>query len=335
MGPNPTISGNGAESGATVTVREGTTTVCSATAGSAGAWSCASTLAMGTHAITATQVDVAGNTSPASASVSFVVFDGGTQARLGNISARMQVLTGNDVLIGGFVIGGSTPKTVVVRARGPSLAAFGITSFLTNPQLQLVRSSDQATLATNDDWQSASNAADVTASGFAPSDSLEAAILVTLPPGAYTAIVSGMGNATGVGIVEVFEVDAPAVPLTNLSARGFAQGGADVMIAGFVIQGTSSQTVLVRARGPSLVPFGIMNPLPNPRLRLVRSSDQAEIHVNDDWRQASNQLAITASGYAPGHDLEAAVLVSLPPGAYTAVVDGGIGVAIVEVFRIN
>ena len=125
-------------------------------------------------------------------------------SRLVNISTRMQVLSGNEVVIGGFVVGGSSSKTVVVRARGPSLAPFGITNALANPQLQLVRSSDQQTVATNDDWRSAANEAAITASGFAPSDNLESAILATLPPGAYTAIVSGVGGTTGVGIVEVF-----------------------------------------------------------------------------------------------------------------------------------
>jgi hypothetical protein len=114
------------------------------------------------------------------------------------------VLTGNDVMIGGFVIQGSTPQTVVVRARGPSLAPFGIANALMNPTLQLVRSSDQSAVAANDDWGSASNAAAIAASGFAPSDARESAILVTLDPGAYTAIVSGVGGTTGVGIVEVF-----------------------------------------------------------------------------------------------------------------------------------
>jgi hypothetical protein len=121
-----------------------------------------------------------------------------------NISTRARVGTGDGVLIGGFVILGSTPQTVVVRARGPSLAPFGITNPLANPTLQLVRSSDQTTIATNNDWGSATNAAAVQASGFAPSNELESAILITLEPGAYTAIVAGANGGTGVGIVEVF-----------------------------------------------------------------------------------------------------------------------------------
>ena len=124
-----------------------------------------------------------------------------------NISTRGRVLTGNDVMIGGFVISGTGPQTVAIVATGPSLAAFGITSPLANPTLRLVRSSDQAVLATNDDWQSASNAADITAAGVAPSNALDSAILVTLPPGAYTAIVEGVGGGTGVAVIGVYRVN--------------------------------------------------------------------------------------------------------------------------------
>ncbi len=271
---------------------------------------------------------------PAFASRGMFVFPG-MVSRLGNISTRMRVLTGNDVMIGGFVISGGASKTVVIRARGPSLVPFGITNALANPVLQLVRSSDQATVAANDNWGSAANAAAITASGFAPSNALEAAILVTLPPGAYTAIVTGAGGGTGVGIVEVFEVDRPEAPLANISTRGQVLTGNDVMIGGFVINGTDPQTVVVRARGPSLVPFGIVNALANPVLQLVRSSDQAILATNDNWGSAANAADVTASGFAPSNALEAAILVTLDPGAYTAIVTGSggsTGVAIVEVF---
>jgi hypothetical protein len=271
---------------------------------------------------------------PAFASRGMFVFPG-MIARLGNISTRGQVLTGNDVMIGGFVIAGAANKTVVVRARGPSLVPFGITNALANPVLQLVRSSDQATVASNDNWGSATNASMVTASGFAPSDPLEAAIFATLPPGAYTAIVTGAGGGTGVGIVEVFEVDRPEAPLANISTRGQVLTGNDVMIGGFVINGTDPQTVVVRARGPSLIPFGIPNALANPTLLLVRSSDQSVIASNDDWQGAANSADVLASGFAPSNALESAILVTLQPGAYTAIVSGvggATGVGIIEVF---
>ena len=128
------------------------------------------------------------------------------QAPFINMSTRGKVLQGDSVMIGGFVIAGNEPKTVVVRASGPSLAAYGVAGVLANPTLTLVRMSDQTTIATNDDWQSASNAADLVASGFAPTDALESAILIKLDPGAYTAIVAGQGGGTGIGTVEVYEV---------------------------------------------------------------------------------------------------------------------------------
>ena len=261
-------------------------------------------------------------------------FETGTAIpRLGNISTRMQVLTGDDVMIGGFIIGGTVPKTVVVRASGPSLVPFGIANALANPVLQLF--TGPTPVATNDNWQEAANAATLQASGFAPGNALESAIHMTLAPGAYTGVVTGAGGATGVGIIEVFEVDQPGVPLANISTRGRVLTGNDVMIGGFVINGTSPQTVVVRARGPSLIPFGIASALADPELTLVRSSDQGVLATNDDWGSAANAAQVTASGFAPANAKESAILVTLPPGAYTAIVRGvanTTGVAIIEVF---
>ena len=257
--------------------------------------------------------------------------------RLGNISTRGQVLTANDVMIGGFVIGGSTNKTVAIVATGPSLAGFGIANPLLNPTLKLVRSSDQAVIATNDDWQSASNAGQLQAAGFAPSNAFESAILIALPPGAYTAIVSGVGGGTGVGLIAVYEVDHPEVPLTNISTRGKILTGNDVMIGGFVIQGSSPQTVAVVATGPSLAAFGITNPLADPSLTLVRSSDQTVIAANDNWQSAGNAAQLQAAGFAPTNRLESAILVTLNPGAYTAIVSGvggGTGVGVIAVYSV-
>ena len=254
-----------------------------------------------------------------------------TIPRLANISTRMQVLTGNDVLIGGFIIGGTQPKTVVVRARGPSLIPFGITNALLNPTMQLF--SGQTVLATNDDWGTAANAAAISSSGFAPSSAQESAILTTLGPGAYTAVVSGVGGTTGVGIIEVFEVDRPEVPLANISTRGQVLTGNDVMIGGFVIQGDSPQTVTVRARGPSLIPFGITNALADPVLELL--AGQVILATNDDWQSSADAAAIQASGFAPSDAKEAVIRITLPPGAYTAIVrgkNGGTGVGIIEAF---
>ena len=290
----------------------------------------------GTCTVVANQ---AGNASYAAAqpvTMSFTVGTVSNPARLANISTRMQVLTGNDVMIAGFIIGGSANKTVVVRARGPSLIPFGISNALQNPTLRLVRSSDNANLAINDNWVDAPNAAQISSSGFAPSENLESAIMMTLAPGAYSAVVSGVSNSTGVGIVEVFEVDALTVPLINISTRGQVLTGNDVMIAGFIIQGDGPLTVVVRARGPSLIPFGITNALQNPTLRLVRSSDNANLAINDNWVDAPNAAQISSSGFAPSENLESAIMMTLPPGAYSAVLSGvsnTTGVGIMEVFK--
>jgi len=246
--------------------------------------------------------------------------------RLVAISTRTQVLTGDNVMIGGFIIGGSSPKTVVVRARGPSL---GVVGALADPTLTLVPASGPATL--NDDWGTAANAATLAASGYAPADAKESAIMATLNPGAYTAIVGGVGNTTGVAIVEVYEMDHPEIPQVAISTRALVQTGDNVMIGGFIIQGSGPQTVVVRARGPSL---GVAGALADPTLTLVPSSGPAI--VNDDWGTAANAATLAASGYAPANAKESAILVTLNPGAYTAIVSGvgnTTGVAIVEVYR--
>jgi len=273
-------------------------------------------------------------TGPMSVTASFGAPVLTSDARLTNISTRGAVLGGADVMIGGLVIDGTTNKTVVVRARGPSLTAYGITGALANPTLTLVRSSDQAVVASNDDWGSAPNAAQIAASGFAPGDPLESAILVSLGPGAYTAVVSGSGGATGVGIVEVYEVDHPEVRLINMSTRGKVMTGEGVMIGGFAISGTLPRTVVITAKGPSLAAYGIANPLANPTLTLVRASDQAMLATNDDWTAAPNAAQISASGFAPSNALESAILITLNPGVYTAIVSGAGGATGTGIFEI-
>jgi hypothetical protein len=240
-------------------------------------------------------------------------------------------------MIGGFIIGGSTNKTVAIVATGPSLTAYGITNPLANPTLTLVRSSDQSVIATNDDWQTDPNASQLQASGFAPSDPREAALYVSLPPGAYTAIVSGAGNTTGVSVVAAYEVDHPESPLTNISTRGYVQTGNNVMIAGFIVQGTTPQTLAITATGPSLTAFGIANPLANPTLTIVRSSDQSVVATNDNWQSDPSAAQLQASGFAPTNPFESGMVLSLQPGAYTAIVSGsggGTGTSVVGVFAL-
>ncbi len=252
--------------------------------------------------------------------------------RVVNVSTRLLALTGDNVMIGGFIIGGSTPKTVAVRARGPSLAAQNVPGTLADPLLQLFSGSTQ--VAANDNWGDAANASQIESSGFAPPHAAESAILITLNPGAYTAIVSGAGGGTGVGIAEIFEVDALTTPLINIATRGFVQQGDNAMIAGFIIWGDEAQTVVVRARGPSLSQFNVPGRLANPMLELY--SGQALIASNDDWQSAANVAQIRSTGFAPPYAEESVILVTLQPGAYTAIVrgvGGATGVAIVEVFK--
>jgi hypothetical protein len=227
---------------------------------------------------------------------------------------------------------------VAIVATGPSLAAFGITNPLANPTITLVRSSDQAVIATSDDWQSAANAPELTAAGFAPSNALEAAILIDLAPGAYTAIVQGAGGVTGVSVIGVYEVDHPETPLVNISTRGRVLTGNDVMIGGFVLNGAAPKTLAIVATGPSLAAFGITSPLANPTITLVRSSDQAVVATNDDWQSDANSAQLQAKGFAPSNPLESGLLVTLPGGAYTVIVQGvggGTGVAVIGVYAVD
>ncbi len=226
---------------------------------------------------------------------------------------------------------------MAIVATGPSLTQYGIANALANPTLSLVRQSDQVVIATNDDWQTAANAAQLQAAGFAPSNTLESAILMTLPPGAYTALVSGVGNTTGVGIIGVYEVDHPEFPLANIATRGKVLTGNDVMIGGFIVQGIAPQTVAIVATGPSLTQYGIANALANPTLTLVRQSDQTVLATNDDWQTAANAAQLQAAGFAPSNTLESAILITLPPGAYTAIVSGvggTTGVGVIGVYQV-
>ena len=255
-------------------------------------------------------------------------------SRFANLATRMQVLDRDDVLIGGFIIGGALPRTVVVRARGPSLTAAGLTGVLPNPRIHLFSGPNE--IASNDDWGTDANAAALAAAGLAPPAANESAILATLAPGGYTAVVLGAGAAgsnTGQGIVEIFDTDPVDGRLVNIATRGRVGTGNDVMIAGFVIQGTQPQSVLIRARGPSLLAQGVPNPLLNPQLQLFSGSTQ--IAYNDNWQASPDAAFIQSSGFAPTSPAESVIRITLQPGAYTAIVTGvgGVtGVAIVEVF---
>jgi hypothetical protein len=262
--------------------------------------------------------------------------------RLGNVSTRGFVGTADQQMIGGFIVSGNVPKTVLVRALGPTLGGLGVSGALADPVL-ILTTSQGAVLGTNNDWQvgrTPQEIADIQATGLAPPDDLEPAILITLPPGAYTAIVSGSGGGTGVGLIEAYAVDAdPDAWLSNVSTRGFVGTGDGQQIGGFIIDGTEPKTVLVRSLGPTLGGLGVSGALANPVLALTTSGGTI-LDTNDDWqagRTPQEIAAIQATGLAPPDGLEPAILITLPPGAYTAIVSGaadGTGVGLVEVYEV-
>jgi len=248
------------------------------------------------------------------------------------------VETGDNVAIGGFIISGNSPKKVAVRGLGPSLQSAGISHALVDPMLEL-RSADQSMIASNDNWRdNAASAAQLQANGLAPRSNLEAAIVATLSPGTYTAVVSGRNGSTGMGLIEVYDLDqASDTLLANISTRGLVRTGDNVLIGGFILGGTSGQTnILIRAIGPSLGKAGIANALANPTLEL-RDSNGLLLQSNDNWKD-QQRAAIENTGLAPASDREAAILVTLSPGAYTAITagqDGTMGVGLIEVFNLR
>jgi plastocyanin len=252
-----------------------------------------------------------------------------------NISTRLEVRTGEQVLIGGFIISGTAPKRVILRAIGPSLSAAGITNPLADPFLE-IHGADGSLITTNDNWKDTSKA-DIEATGFAPAKDLESALVMTLDPGAYTTVMSGKGGTTGVGLIEVYDLDAAAdSQLANISTRGFVETDANVMIGGFILGGGGGNAnVLIRALGPSLTPLGVTGALADPTLEL-HDGNGAMIANDDNWKDAQ-QSEIEATRLQPQNDLEAAMFKTLTPGAYTAIVagkDGLTGVALVEVYRV-
>jgi uncharacterized repeat protein (TIGR01451 family) len=332
-----------------------------------------------TASVTGNQTDpnTANNTATQTTNV-------GDVSRLINISTRAFVGTGNNVTIGGFVVGGNTSKALLIRGRGPSLggAPFLIPGTLANPFLQVY--SGQTLIAQNDNWQDAPNcitgytcggSAQIIATGLDPCQpnpgqstappncAQESAVLITLAPGTYTVILSGVGSGTGVGLVEVFDPDTTTQPkLVNISTRAQVLTGNNVAIGGFIIgAGTGNKTILIRARGPSLggAPFFVPGTLANPTIQLY--SGQTVIAQNNDWQttdplcgspavSCGNASNIISTGLdpcqpnpsqttaPPGCAQESAIYITLPPGTYTAIMRGvnfGTGVGLVEVFELG
>ncbi len=250
-----------------------------------------------------------------------------------NVSTRTRVESGTGVMIGGFIITGQTPKQVVLRALGPSLAASGVTSVLADPVLELYDSSGKL-VAQNDN--SSSLPANTIPPDLKPADGLESCIVATLSPGAYTAVIRGATDTSGIGLFELYDLDSPSARIGNISTRGQVGTASDVMIGGFIIGGDLPTKVIARALGPSLAQSGVANALPDPVLELY-NSDGSLIFSNDDWRTAQ-EAQINATGIPPTSDREAAIVATLSPGGYTALVrdaNGASGVALVEVYNLE
>jgi subtilisin-like proprotein convertase family protein len=250
--------------------------------------------------------------------------------RLGNIATRLRVGTGSEALIGGIIITGNQPKRVIVRAIGPSS---GVPGALSNPQLELNNEAGDV-LRANDNWRDAPNGDEIVASTVAPPNDLESAVLMTLDPGQYTAVIRGVNGETGVGVVEAYDLDGAAnSKFANIATRGVVQTGDNVMIGGFIVLGSAPQRVIVRAIGPSLP---LVGKLTDPSLDLIDGNGNV-VRGNNNWRE-SQQGEIEATSIPPENDLESAIVSFVPPGAYTAVVagvNGTTGIAVVEVYALQ
>jgi hypothetical protein len=240
-----------------------------------------------------------------------------------NLSTRLNVLTGDQIGIGGFIITGSGPKHVILRAIGPDLKRFGIPNPLPDPVLELHGPGAFATI-TNNNWRDTQET-QIKATGLAPTNDLESAIDIVLAPGSYTGIIRGNGGSTGIGLIEVYDLDqASASKLSNISTRGFVGGTpGDSIIAGFILGNSNMpDRIIIRGLGPSLSAVGVPNVLANPTLEL-HNGDGALLYTNNDWQDNPSQAAeIAAAGLAPGNSAESAISVTLPPGLYTAILAG-------------
>jgi hypothetical protein len=250
------------------------------------------------------------------------------------------VLTGDNILIGGFIISGNPNKKVLLLAKGPSLSSGGnpVPGRMDDPVLEL-RDSSGALITSNDNWKDSPppERAQIEASGLAPTNDKESAILRTLAPGAYTGVLTGKSNTTGIALVEVYDLDANSSILANISSRGLVDTGDNVMIGGFIAGNQSANTkVLVRGIGPSLQ-GKVPNPLSDPILEL-RDANGGLLESNDNWKDSPNRAEIETIGLAPSNDLESAILRTVTPNTnYTAILRGksGSGIAVVEVYNIR
>jgi hypothetical protein len=261
----------------------------------------------------------------------------GAPPHLLNISSRLRVLTGDNALFAGFIVTGTEDKRVIVRGLGPSLSALGITNPLQDPVLEIYNQAGSL-LMTNDDWTA--NQAEIEATGLPPANNAESAIVGSVPPGGYTAVLRGKNQTTGIGVLEVYDLEQTALSqLANVSTRGFVDTGDNVLIGGFIVgrlgDDLADGYILIRAIGPSLAAFGVANPLQDPTLA-VFNANGTQINSNDDWKD-TNQADLEATGLPPTQDKEAAVVQLTVSGNYTAIVRGKnntTGIAVVEVYNL-
>jgi CSLREA domain-containing protein len=255
-----------------------------------------------------------------------------------NISTRLRVDTGDNVMIAGFIIKGNSSKAVVLRGMGPSLASFGITDLLLDPVLDL-RNSDSSLILRNDNWKE-DQRGQIEGTLFQPSDDRESVIVASLTPANYTGVLTGKNNTTGVGLIEVYDnnqgVDSQ---LANISTRGFVQNGSNVMIGGFILGGGQPNArVALRGIGPSLSQFGLNNVLADPTLEL-HDANGATLVANDDWTDDPASAALlTANGLGLSNAKESGIFTSLPAGQFTAILagkDGGVGIGLVEIYNVK
>ena len=254
-----------------------------------------------------------------------------------NLSTRGLVSVGDNVLIGGFIVSGTDPKNMVLRALGPSLSGFGLSNVLRDPVLSVYNSSGTL-VAINDDWQSDPQHSVVASNGLAPANPLESAVARSLAPGAYTVIVRGKDPTPGIGLVELYDNQRLAKPkFVNMSTRGSVGTGDSILISGFIVGDVGSSTVVVRALGPTLASYGVSGVLSDPTLTIYNSSGSA-IASNDNWQDNINANLIQKNGLAPANPSESALVLHLPAGAYTAIVRGAndsTGVALAEVYTLH
>ncbi|MDP9097675.1 MAG: hypothetical protein M3N48_01590 [Verrucomicrobiota bacterium] len=253
-----------------------------------------------------------------------------------NLSTRGIVQTGDNVLIGGFIVPGYAPKRVLIRAIGPSLSNFGVNGALSDTTLTLFNGAG-AQLGFNDNWVDSLDKQAIIDTTVPPSNNKESAIIATLPPGNYTAKVAGVGSATGVALVELYDLDSfSSSTLANIATRGRIDQGENVLIAGYIVGGYTPQQVVVRAIGPSLTQFGVPGALADPFLEL-RNAQGTVLISNNDWQDSQKQELIDTT-LAPSNPKESALVTTLTPGNYTAVISGvggTTGVGLAEVYNIT